>query len=240
MPRDFRPCPACPDGHADRAQDGPDDGPDGCATFGSKITAGVVGVFALSPPAPAPAPEAHMPLHTLEDLTPDIHPTAFVAPSADVIGQVKVEAGASIWFGAVLRGDTEQLRVGERSNVQDGAVLHADPGFPCTLHEDVTVGHRAVVHGATCEAGSLVGMGAIMLNGSRLGRGAVLGAGALLPEGKEVPDGMLAVGTPARVVRPVAATPNAASYVRNGERYRAGLRSQPDPASPTGPAGDPT
>lgn len=183
-----------------------------------------------------------MPLHTLDDLTPDVHPTAFVAPSADVIGRVSVAAGASVWFGAVLRGDSEALRVGERSNVQDGAVLHADPGFPCTLHEDVTVGHRAVVHGATCEAGSLVGMGAVMLNGSRLGRGAVLGAGALLPEGKEVPDGMLAVGTPARVVRPVTAPPNAGSYVRNAERYRAGLRtlSATGPAAPTDPAGEPT
>ena len=181
-----------------------------------------------------------MPLYNLDGRGPEVHPSVFLAPSAEVIGQVTLGEQASVWFGAVLRGDTERIVVGARSNVQDGAVLHADPGFPCILAEDVTVGHRAIVHGAHCEAGSLVGMGAILLNGSRLGRGAVLGAGALLPEGKEVPDGMLAVGTPARVVRPVAATPNAASYVRNGERYRAGLRSQADPASPTGPAGDPT
>ncbi|MDO4244423.1 MAG: gamma carbonic anhydrase family protein [Deinococcus sp.] len=178
-----------------------------------------------------------MPLYTLEDLTPEIHPTAFVAPSADVIGQVRVDEEASVWFGAVLRGDTAPLHVGARSNVQDGAVLHADPGFPCTLAEDVTIGHRATVHGATCEAGSLVGMGAIMLNGSRLGRGAVLGAGALLPEGKEVPDGMLAVGVPAKVVRPVDAAPNAANYVRNGRRYLEGLRSFP-PTPQKNDAGD--
>lgn len=170
-----------------------------------------------------------MPLYTLDGQRPDVHSCAFVAPSADLIGRVQVGAGASVWFGAVLRGDTEALRVGERSNVQDGAVLHADPGFPCVLEEDVTVGHRAVVHGAHCEAGSLVGMGAIMLNGSRLGRGAVLGAGALLPEGREVPAGMLALGVPAKAVRPVGGAvegvPHAAGYVRRAERYRVGLKA---------------
>ncbi len=157
---------------------------------------------------------------------PQLHPSAFVAPSADLIGHVILGAHSSVWFGAVLRGDTEAVTVGEGSNVQDGAVLHADPGFPCTLGAGVTVGHRAVVHGATCAAGSLVGMGAIMLNGSRLGAGAVLGAGALLPEGREVPEGMLALGIPARVVGPVGAAGmvgNAAHYVRNAERYRAEL-----------------
>ena len=171
-----------------------------------------------------------MPLYALQEgpqvLSPQLHPSAFVAPSADLIGHVTLGAHSSVWFGAVLRGDTEAITVGEGSNVQDGAVLHADPGFPCTLEAGVTVGHRAVVHGATCAAGSLVGMGAIMLNGSRLGAGAVLGAGALLPEGREVPDGMLAVGIPARVVGPVGAAGrvgNAAHYVRNAERYRAEL-----------------
>ena len=167
-----------------------------------------------------------MPLYDLDGLGPEVHGSAYVAPSADVIGRVRLGAQSSVWFGAVLRGDTEQVSVGARSNVQDGAVLHADPGFPCTLEEEVTVGHRATVHGATCEAGSLVGMGATMLNGSRLGRGAVLGAGALLTEGAEVPAGMLAVGIPARVLRPVAGAPNAAHYVANAERYRRGLRQQ--------------
>ena len=164
--------------------------------------------------------------------SPQVHSSAFVAPSADLIGQVTLGARSSVWFGAVLRGDTEAIRVGEDSNVQDGAVLHADPGFPCTLEAGVTVGHRAIVHGATCGAGSLVGMGAIMLNGSRLGAGAVLGAGALLPEGREVPDGMLAVGIPARVVGPVGAAGrvgNAGHYVHNAERYRAELK-QAQPA----------
>ena len=163
-------------------------------------------------------------------ISPEVHPSAFVAPSADLIGHVTLGARSSVWFGAVLRGDTEAICVGEGSNVQDGAVLHADPGFPCTLEANVTVGHRAIVHGATCAAGSLVGMGAIMLNGSRLGAGAVLGAGALLPEGKEVPGGMLAVGIPARVVGPVGAAGrvgNAAHYVRNAERYSTELEQVP-------------
>lgn len=165
-----------------------------------------------------------MPLYNLDELTPDVHPSAFIAPSADVIGQVILKENASVWFGAVLRGDLEPVVVGAGCNVQDGVVLHTDRGFPCTLERDVTVGHRAIVHGAYCAAGSLVGMGAIMLNGSRLGEGAVLGAGALLPEGAQVPAGKLALGVPARVVRDVDAPSNAGRYVEHGQRYRAGLR----------------
>ena len=171
-----------------------------------------------------------MSVYALGGLEPQIDGSAFVAPSADLIGNVKVGAGASVWFGAVLRGDMEPITVGDGSNVQDGAVLHTDPGFPCTLEAQVTVGHRAIVHGATCEAGSLVGMGAVMLNGSRLGRGAVLGAGALLPEGREVPAGMLAVGVPAKVVRAVPGTDNAAHYRAAAQRFRAelGLAQPPE------------
>ncbi|UQN06365.1 gamma carbonic anhydrase family protein [Deinococcus sp. QL22] len=165
-----------------------------------------------------------MPLYALAESSPDVHSSAFIAPSADLIGRVTVAEGASVWFGAVLRGDLEAITVGAGSNIQDGAVLHSDPGFPCTLEAGVTVGHRAIVHGAWCGAGSLVGMGATMLNGSRLGTGAVLGAGALLPEGREVPAGMLAVGIPARVVGPVAAPANADRYRQNAGRYRAELR----------------
>lgn len=161
-----------------------------------------------------------MPLYALAEYTPELHPTAYIAPSADIIGRVTISEQASIWFTAVLRGDVEQISVGPRCNVQDGAVLHADPGFPCVLEADVTVGHRAIVHGAHCGAGSLVGMGATMLNGSRLGAGAVLGAGALLPEGAVVPDGMLAVGIPARVIKAVPAAGNSARYVQNAQRYR--------------------
>ena len=174
-----------------------------------------------------------MSVYALGGLAPQIDGSAFVAPSADLIGNVRVGAGASVWFGAVLRGDMEPITVGEGSNVQDGAVLHTDPGFPCTLGRDVTVGHRAIVHGATCEAGSLVGMGAVMLNGSRLGRGAVLGAGALLPEGREVPAGMLAVGVPAKVVRAVPEADNAEHYQAAAQRFRAELGLAP----PSGPQG---
>jgi len=167
-----------------------------------------------------------VPIYKLEGVAPEIHPSAFVAPSADLTGRVSVGARASVWFGVVARGDTESIVVGAGSNVQDGAILHADPGFPCTLEENVTVGHRAIVHGATCKKGSLVGMGAIMLNGSSLGESAVLGAGALLGEGKSVPAGMLAVGIPARVVREVNTPENAEHYQELGQRYKSSLEER--------------
>ena len=169
-----------------------------------------------------------MALRSLGGVQPEVHATAFIAPGAELIGQVRVHRHASVWFGAVLRGDIEAITVGERSNVQDGAVLHTDAGFPCLLESDVTVGHRAVVHGAVCEAGSLVGIGAVMLSGSRLGRGAVLGAGALLPQGREVPPGMLALGVPARVVRAVTESERgtARRYVDRARQYRAELEEE--------------
>lgn len=158
-----------------------------------------------------------------EDHTPSVHPTAFLAPGAYLVGQVEVGEGASVWFGAILRGDLEKVVVGPGSNVQDGAVLHADPGFPCVLEARVTVGHRAVVHGAWVGEGALVGMGAVVLNGARIGRGAVVGAGAVVPPGMEVPDGHLALGVPARVRGPVEPPGNALRYQALAERYRAGL-----------------
>ncbi len=164
-----------------------------------------------------------MPLYPLDGVQPQVSESAFIAPSADVIGRVRVQDGASVWFGAVLRGDLEEITVGPGCNVQDGAVLHTDEGYPCTLAQDVTVGHRAIVHGATCAPGSLVGMGAVMLTGSSLGAGAVLAAGALLTGGTHVPDGMLAAGVPARVLREIAPQGNAARYQANAQRYRAGL-----------------
>lgn len=175
-----------------------------------------------------------MPRYALEGHVPEIHATAFIAPSADVIGQVTVAERASVWFGVVLRGDLEAIQIGPGCNVQDGAVLHTDAGWPCVLAEHVTVGHRAIVHGATCGPGSLVGMGAVMLSGSSLGAGAMLGAGAVLPEGVHVPDGMLAVGVPARVVRPAPTSGNAARYVKNAARFNDHLRhlSEPERARP--------
>lgn len=171
-----------------------------------------------------------MPLHTLDDLTPDVHPTAFVAPSADVIGRVSVAAGASVWFGAVLRGDSEALRVGERSNVQDGAVLHSDPGAPLTLGEDCTIGHRAILHGCTIGDRVLIGMGATILNHAVIAEDCVVGAGALVTEGKSFPRGSLIVGAPARAVRTLTDEQlaglrlSAAVYVAKAARYAAELR----------------
>jgi carbonic anhydrase/acetyltransferase-like protein (isoleucine patch superfamily) len=161
--------------------------------------------------------------YRFEDKTPRVHPSAFLAPGAYVVGAVEVGEGASVWFGAVVRGDLEKVVIGPGSNVQDGAVLHADPGFPCLLGPGVTVGHRAVVHGAVVEEGALIGMGAVVLNGARIGRGAVVGAGAVVPPGMEVPEGMLALGVPARVVRPTDPPGNAPRYQALAERYRKGL-----------------
>lgn len=166
-----------------------------------------------------------MSVYRFEDKAPTVHPTAFLAPGAYVVGAVEVGEGASVWFGAVVRGDLERVVIGPGSNVQDGAVLHADPGFPCLLGAHVTVGHRAVVHGAVVEEGALVGMGAVVLNGARIGKNAVVGAGAVVPAGMEVPEGMLALGVPARVVRPAEPPGNAPRYRALAERYRAGLFS---------------
>ncbi len=146
-----------------------------------------------------------------------------------MIGRVTLKRNASVWFGAVLRGDNDPLVVGENSNVQDHCVLHTDAGVPLQIGASVTIGHRAVVHGATVGDGSLIGIGAILLNGARIGRGCIIGAGALVTEGKEIPDGVLALGSPARVVREV--TPeerrmlaaSALHYVENWKRFRDGL-----------------
>ncbi len=158
-----------------------------------------------------------------EERVPLVHPTAYIAPGAYVVGWVEVGEGASIWFGAVVRGDVERVVVGPGSNVQDGAVLHADPGMPCLLGPRVTVGHRAVVHGALVEEGALIGMGALVLNGARVGAQAVVGAGAVVPPGMEIPPGHLALGVPARVVRPIEPMENALRYQALAERYKKGL-----------------
>lgn len=164
-----------------------------------------------------------------------IDPTAFVAANATVLGDVRVGPSSSVWFGAVVRGDTEAVVIGSRTNVQDLAVLHADPGLPCLLGDDVTVGHAAIVHGAVVESGAMIGIRAVVLNGARIGRGSIVGAGAVVTEGTEIPQNSLAVGIPARVVRPttdadrerIART--AAHYVDAAEVYRSaeGLSAKP-------------
>ncbi|MCD7442844.1 gamma carbonic anhydrase family protein [Streptomyces lincolnensis] len=132
---------------------------------------------------------------------PDIHEEAFVAPTASVIGDVTLEAGAGIWYGAVARGDVERIRVGPRSNIQDNCTLHADPGFPVVIGARVSVGHNAVVHGATVEDDCLIGMGATVLNGAVIGAGSLVAAQALVPQGMRVPPGSLVAGVPAKVKR---------------------------------------
>jgi carbonic anhydrase/acetyltransferase-like protein (isoleucine patch superfamily) len=153
----------------------------------------------------------------------------WIAPDASVIGHVILKTNASIWFGAVVRGDNEPIIVGENSNVQDNSVLHTDMGMPLTIGANVTIGHKVMLHGCHIGDGSLIGIGAIVLNGARIGRGCLIGAGALITEGKEIPDYSLVMGAPGKVVRtldPEQAAGLAAGamhYVENWKRYRAGL-----------------
>lgn len=149
---------------------------------------------------------------------PQVHPGAFVAPTASVIGDVTLHAGTSVWFGAVLRGDVEQISVGASSNVQDNCTLHADPGFPVRVGERVSIGHNAVVHGATVEDDCLIGMGATVLNGAVIGAGSLVAAQALVPQGMRVPPGSLVAGVPARVRRELGPEERA-ELTLNSTRY---------------------
>lgn len=172
-----------------------------------------------------------MTLYRLGEHAPTIADSGriWIAPGAHVIGRVRLGFEVSIWFGAVIRGDNEPITVGDRTNIQDNAVLHSDPGFPLTIGEGVTVGHGAIVHGCTIGPDTLIGMGATLLNGARIGRGCIVGANALVREGAEFPDGSLIVGVPARLVASgdpdyAAATRMAAAqYVDNGRRFLEGL-----------------
>lgn len=159
-------------------------------------------------------------IYELDGIRPQIDPTAWVAPTADLIGNVIVEAGANIWFGAVLRGDNEAITVGAGSNVQENAVLHTDMGFPLTIGANCTIGHKAMLHGCTIEAGSLIGMGATLLNGAKIGAGSLVGACALVTEGKEIAPGSLVMGAPAKVVRELDAAAQA-RLLKSAEGYRA-------------------
>jgi carbonic anhydrase/acetyltransferase-like protein (isoleucine patch superfamily) len=144
-----------------------------------------------------------MPLFSLHGQGPDMTSagTCWVAETAVVIGKVRMKAGASVWFGAVLRGDNEWIEIGERSNIQDNCTLHTDPGFPLTVGQGCTIGHNAILHGCSIGSNTLIGMGAILLNGARIGSNCIVGAGALVSENKTVPDNTLVVGSPARKLR---------------------------------------
>lgn len=171
-----------------------------------------------------------MPLYRLGDVRPKLAPGAWAAPSADLIGDVRLAAGASVWFGAVIRADNTPILIGEDSNIQDGAIGHSDPGFPLTIGARVTVGHQAILHGCTLNDDCLIGMGARILNGAVIESDCLIGAGALVTEGKTFPAGSLIVGSPARVLRPLteqekqALRISAAHYAEKAQHYAEQLR----------------
>ncbi|MCF8209195.1 MAG: gamma carbonic anhydrase family protein [Rhodoferax sp.] len=171
-----------------------------------------------------------MAIYELDGVAPRVADTAWVADNAQVVGNVELGEHSSVWFGAVIRGDTEVIRIGRGSNIQDASVLHADIGKPLTIGDNVTVGHQVMLHGCTIGDGSLVGIGAVILNGARIGKDCIVGAGALVTEGKEFPDGVLIIGSPAKNVREL--TPeqktglatSAQTYIDNAQRFSNGLK----------------
>jgi carbonic anhydrase/acetyltransferase-like protein (isoleucine patch superfamily) len=173
-----------------------------------------------------------MTLYTLDHLRPEIHATAWVADSAQLIGRVVLEAEASVWFGVIARADSgDAMRIGRGSNVQEASVLHADPGMPLTIGENVTIGHKAMLHGCTVGDGSLIGIGAIVLNRAVIGRHCLVGAGALVTQDKTFPDGSMILGSPAKVVKMLSPAEieglarSAAHYRANAQRFRLGLKA---------------
>lgn len=177
-----------------------------------------------------------MPLYELDGVGPDLagkplsNMRCWVAPCATVVGHVRLEENASVWFGAVLRGDNEAIVIGKGSNVQDLAVMHTDPGFPLAVGENCTIGHRAIIHGCTIGDNTLIGMGATVMNGAIIGKNCLVGAGALISEGKTIPDGSLVLGAPGKVVRQLEAsdigfiTAAAENYANRSRRYFSGLK----------------
>ena len=174
-----------------------------------------------------------MTIFALGDYRPELPENGdyWIAPDANVIGQVVVETGVSIWFGATLRGDTEPLSIGAGSNIQENTVIHSDPGFPVRIGQNCTIGHKAMIHGCTIGDGSLIGMGATVLNGARIGSGCLIGAGALIPEGKAIPDGSLVMGMPGKVVR-VLDEEAQAGLLESAETYRERMRRFRDQLAP--------
>ncbi|SER43457.1 Carbonic anhydrase or acetyltransferase, isoleucine patch superfamily [Tranquillimonas rosea] len=172
-----------------------------------------------------------MTIYALGDRTPSLAQDAWVAPDANIIGDIVLGAGASVWFCATLRGDNERIDVGDGTNIQENCVLHTDMGFPLTIGANCTIGHKAMLHGCTIGEESLIGMGATVLNGARIGRNCLIGAGALVTEGKEIPDGSLVLGAPGKVVRELddqaraALRASALHYQENAARFRAELRA---------------
>lgn len=173
-----------------------------------------------------------MAIYELDGQAPDLPADNeyFVADTATLIGRIRLGRRASVWFGAVIRGDNELIDIGENTNIQDNSTCHTDPGFPLTVGKDCTIGHNVILHGCTIGDGVLVGMGSIIMNGARIGSGSVVGAGAIVTEGKEFPANSLIIGAPARVARTLddaqatALTRGAQHYVRNAARFKSGLK----------------
>jgi carbonic anhydrase/acetyltransferase-like protein (isoleucine patch superfamily) len=170
-------------------------------------------------------------IYELDGIAPVLGQGAWVAPDANLIGKVVLEEAASVWFGATLRGDNEEIRVGRGSNIQENVVCHTDMGYPLVIGPDCTIGHKAMLHGCIIGAGTLIGMGATVLNGARIGAGCLIGARALITEGKEIPDGSLVMGAPGKVMRVLDAEArerllkSAAHYRANAARFARGLRA---------------
>ncbi len=171
-----------------------------------------------------------MAIYEFEGHSPQLGKNAWVADGAQVIGKVTLEEGASVWFGTVIRGDNDTIHIGRNSNIQDGSVLHVDAGVPLTLGEGVTVGHKVTLHGCTVGDGSLIGIGAVVLNHAKIGRNCLVGAGSLVTEGKEFPDGSMILGSPAKAVKQLSPEQIAGlqriarHYVENAEQFRKGLK----------------
>lgn len=172
-----------------------------------------------------------MAVYSLDDVKPDLASDVWVAETATVAGNVLMEEGTSVWFGTVIRGDNEKIKIGKRSNIQDNSVLHSDPGSPLTIGEDVTVGHQAMLHGCTIGDNTLIGIGATILNGTKIGKNCLIGAHALITENKVIPDNSVVMGAPGRVIKQVPPAQEAmlkASadyYVKNAQRFKNGLKS---------------
>jgi len=173
-----------------------------------------------------------MALYELDGQGPDLPADGsyFIADTADVIGKIRLKSQASVWFGAVLRGDNEWIEIGEGSNVQDNCTCHTDKGFPLTIGKNCTVGHNVILHGCTIEDGALIGMGSIVMNGARIGKNSIVGAGSVITEGKEFPENSLIIGSPARVIRTLSAEQVTAMgsaarfYAANGPRFKQGMK----------------
>ena len=179
-----------------------------------------------------------MPIFSIGDRKPEFRGARhFIAHDATLVGSISIDNDASVWFKVVIRAENDHVHIGEGCNVQDGSVLHVDPGFPLTLNRMVSIGHKVMLHGCTVGEGSLVGINSVVMNGARIGRGSLIGANTLIPEGKEIPDGVLVLGSPGKVVRELRQEERdnlvkiAHGYIERGELYRKGLRALTLPPS---------